>query len=331
MTLKEIAKIAGVSQATVSIVMNNRKGVGETTRESVTKLLEEHGYKINKQTENSSILFVKYSANGFIVEENAGFVSIIMDSIERQCRKKNYNFNVINSKDLHKTFDTIELGNYEGFIILGTELDETGYRVLEGLKVPYVVVDNEIPHLNCNAVTINNRDTVFNAVKNLKSLGGKRIGFFCSTYEIHNFKERKDAFYEAVKELDMEFVRQYDVEPTLLGAYNDMKAYLKEGRLEADCIFADNDTIAIGAIKALKEYGYEIPKDVSIIGFDDIPYAAITSPSLTTMKINKKLIGEIAIDLLQKAIAKDDYRNIKTYISGTLVKRHSTKKAEECS
>lgn len=328
MTLKEIAKIAGVSQATVSIVVNNKKGVGEATRASITQLLEEHGYKINKPADKNNILFVKYCTKGFIVEENSGFVSNIMDSIERQCRIKHYNMSILNSKDLEATFATINFDLYEGMIILGTELSEASYSTLEAIEIPFVVIDNEIPNINCNSVTINNRDTVYNAVKYLKELGLNHIGYFRSNYDSHNFNQRKDAFYNAVDTFGMTLEKEYDVVPTLLGAYHSMKTYLKEDKLKADCIFADNDTIAIGAIKALVEYGYKIPEDVSIIGFDDIPYSAITSPALTSMNINKKMIGKLAIDLLQKSIVDDQYRNIKTYVSGTLVTRDSTIKIE---
>ncbi len=324
MTLKEIAKIAGVSQAAVSIVLNNKKGVGEATRASVTQLLEQYGYQVNKPVEKNNILFIKYCTTGFIVEENAGFVSVIMDSIEQECRNKNYNLNVLNSNNLNTTFESIPFEDYEGIIILGTELDTKGYTSLETLKTPYVVIDNEIPNINCNAVTLNNQETVFHAISYLKSLGGKRIAYFRSNYPCHNFNERKKAFYEAVSDLDLDMTMEYDIAPTLLGAYEHMKQYLDQKSLDADCVFADNDTIALGAIKALVEYGYKIPQDVSIIGFDDIPYAAIASPTLTTMNINKKLIGELAMDLLQKTIQNKDYRNIKTYVSGTLVKRDST-------
>ncbi len=84
--------------------------------------------------EKNNILFIKYCTTGFIVEENAGFVSVIMDSIEQECRNKNYNLNVLNSNNLNTTFESIPFEDYEGIIILGTELDTKGYTSLETLK-----------------------------------------------------------------------------------------------------------------------------------------------------------------------------------------------------
>jgi len=84
------------------------------------------------------------------------------------------------------------------------------------------------------------------------------------------------------------------------------------------------DTIAIGAIKALKEYRYKIPKDISIIGFDDIHFSAINSPSLTTMNVPKKLIGSIALKHLLNSIEDPTGNSIKSHIGATLVVRHST-------
>ena len=115
------------------------------------------------------------------------------------------------------------------------------------------------------------------------------------------------------------------VTPTLLGAYHSMKDYLKQVPKLPGCAFADNDTIAIGVIKALRESGYQIPEDISIIGVDDIPFSAIHSPSISTMSIPKKLMGKLAIEYLKKTVEDNTFTNTKTRVGGSLITRHSTR------
>ena len=123
MNLKELAKIAGVSPATVSLVLNNKRGVGEETRKNVQTILEEYNYTLPRKSipATKNILFLKYIKNGMIVEENSGFISTIMDSIENDCRNQGYNLNIVISKNcLEETLQNIDYNNFQGVILLGT-------------------------------------------------------------------------------------------------------------------------------------------------------------------------------------------------------------------
>jgi LacI family transcriptional regulator len=325
-----LAKIAGVSPATVSIVLNNKKGVGEETRKHVLSVLEEYNYTLPKKSNSSpkNILFLKYIKNGMIVEENSGFISTIMDSIENDCRSQGYNLSIINSENcLEETLQHIEYDNYEGIIVLGTELEPFTYPLLEKIPIPFLVIDNVMPNFDCNCVVINNRELVYHAVSYLASLGHKDIAYLRSNMSIQNFDERTQAFYDCCNTLHMNFEPEHEflLTPTLLGAYDSMKAYLSKGAHLPSCAFADNDTIAIGAMKAIKEFHYKIPNDISIIGFDDIHFAAASSPALTTINVPKKTIGSIALRQLHYSIEDPSFHNIKICVGGTLVIRHSTK------
>lgn len=89
--------------------------------------------------------------------------------------------------------------------------------------------------------------------------------------------------------------------------------------------FAENDTIALGAMKALKEKGYKIPNDVSLIGFDDIPYSSISSPTLTTIHVQRKIMGKQSVIQLMQLIEDPRFMPMKTQITGKLVERSSVK------
>ncbi|MBU9745855.1 LacI family transcriptional regulator [Lachnospiraceae bacterium ASD3451] len=331
MTLRELAKYAGVSPATVSLVINEKPGVNAETRARVQELIKEYSYQPTRKKStiktNKHILFLKYLNNGMIVEDNADFISTIMDSIEGSCRKRNYTLSIMNISDNpEKFFTDIDYDSYDGIILLGTEFPEIYYPLLYRIQIPFIVVDNNVPNIRCNSIAIDNNDTVFQAVGYLASLGHRTIGYFRSNMVLENFNERADAFYRAVKyyHLETKPCWEYKLTPSMMGAYEGMKIFLDKGGSLPDSIFADNDTIAIGAIKALKSYQYKIPKDLSIMGVDDIIFSEMNSPSLTTMNIPKKLIGSMAVQHLHAAITDSDARHVKTRIGGSLVVRNST-------
>ncbi|MEF9941220.1 MAG: LacI family DNA-binding transcriptional regulator [Lachnospiraceae bacterium] len=327
MNIRELAALANVSPATVSLVLNNKTGVGSTTREYVLKLAEENNYRIPAPAKQKNILFLKYIKHGLIVEENAGFISTIIDSIENDCRAQGYSLSIVVSEhSLESTLLNINYTNFHGIIFLGTELDENSYPLLDRIPIPYIVIDNIMPHFHCSSIAIDNHEIVYDALSHLKELGHKEIGYFKSNISIQNFLERSESFYQNANRFGFTFhlENQFCIPPTLLGAFQATTEYLKVHPKLPSCAFADNDTIAIGVIKALKKSGYRVPEDISIIGFDDIPFAAINSPTLSTMSVPKKAMGSLALQSLHDMII--NHRNIiqKTRVGGMLVPRHST-------
>lgn len=328
MTLKELAKIAGVSPSTVSLVLNNRVGVGDIKRREILDLLEKYNFNIPKKSGfDKNLMFLKYIRHGMIVEENAGFISTIMDSIEAECRNEGYNLSIIISENcLENTLQNIDFTKFSGLFVLGTELDATSYPLLSKIPIPYIVIDNIMPGFNCNAISMSNEEMVHQALCHLAAMGHKSIGYLKSSTKSQNFDERAFSFRNTALELGLDFdeAHEFLLEPTLLHSYHDMKEYLKKGVSLPNCFFADNDTIAIGAIKALKEYKYRVPENVSVMGFDDIHFAEINSPSLSTMSVPKKLIGFTALKHLHMAIENKDFCNVKTKIGGEIIVRLST-------
>ena len=110
--------------------------------------------------------------------------------------------------------------------------------------------------------------------------------------------------------------------PSQEGSYEDMKELLRTEK-PAGCYFADNDLIAIGAIQALKEAGYRIPEDVSVVGFDDIPFAEHVSPPLTTVEVPKTYLGEVAVERVVQMIDGRCMQPMKVEVSTRLIRRKS--------
>jgi len=328
MTVKELAKIAGVSPAAISIVINNKKGVSDKTRAHILEILKEHNYNINKKKENTkNLCFLKYKKHGMLVEQNEGFIAAILDAIEAESCSRGYSLSIIVSdNNLCETIRNIDYDAYDGIILLSTELEEEQYVYLNEIRKPYVVIDNIVRDYPCNSVAINNQETVSCAISHLARLHHKTIGYFHSSVNIANFSERNQAFIQSTKQLGLDFKPEYqfDLPPTLVGAYDTMKKHLAKKPTLPSAAFADNDTIAIGAIKALLECGYKVPQDISIIGFDDIHFSAISSPPLTTMRIQKALIGTLAVRQICDLIDFYPYSDVKIQVGGELVRRSST-------
>lgn len=233
MTIRELAKKIGVSPATISIVINGKKGVGEATREKVIKALKENNYNTayRKKRNDKNVLLVKYTQSGFFVEENQGFISMIIDSIEGELRNKNRGITMLIIKnDLSLGLNDIDYEKYSGMILIGTEMIDDDYKCLSDIPIPYVVVDNAVPNIHCSSISINNFENVYIAVSYLKETGHNRIGYIGSKSETENFRERRTSFELTVKKLNIEMDsdNDYKVTPTLIGAHDDFLEILEK-------------------------------------------------------------------------------------------------------
>ena len=314
MTIRELSKLINVSPATISIVINEKKGVSEETREKVLAAMKEYNY---------------YPQQRKRIKENQGFIAGILDAIESRLQKENLNMVLrVHKESFEKFLSETDLSQYEGIILIGTEFTPELYPLFDSISIPCVVVDNVCPYTTCNSVCMNNEENVYIAVDYLKKCGHQSIGYIGGNVYSENFQLRKKGFTESVERLKMDYVKEhtYMISPTMIGAYNDMLEQLGDLSTLPDCFFADNDTLALGAIKALKEKGVKIPKDISIIGFDDIPYSAVSSPALTTVHVQRKQIGKLAVEQLLKIKKDKKNKPVKTLITGNLIIRDSVAK-----
>lgn len=334
MTIRELAKLIGVSPATISIVLRNKKGVSEETRKKVQEAIKIYQYEPNIRNiaKKKSILLVKYKKSGSLIEENQGFISMILDSIEEELRSMQYEITTEVVKEHVEAIGSISnSGDYCGMIIIASEITEEMYGELGNVSIPFVVVDNTMPNYPYSSVCMNNYENVWQVLKYCKECGHTKLGYLKSSVNFENFRERDIAFFRCVKELGLEVEEDgiFCLEPTLLGACEGMEKILRGGPRLPTCFFADNDTIALGAIKAMKANGYKIPRDVSIAGFDDIPYAAVSSPALTTVRVQREVIGQQAVHQLLRLTDHLEFTPIKSTITGNLIVRESVKNLME--
>ena len=302
MTIREIAAIAGVSPAAVSLVINNKKGVSAETRRHIQSIMEECGYvpaPVRRKADRFRLMILKFRAHGIALEENQGFTASIIDRIESEC-------------------------------LIGTELREADYELFKLFTVPFVVLDNNILLENVDSVVMANRELTAQLVRYLYSLGHREIQYYKFTQPVNNCDERYEGYLQELHRLGLEPSEPIMLKPTVDGAFEDMKRLIKSGEyVPHGAAIADNDTVAIGAIKAIREAGYSIPEDISIVGFDDIPFSAVTMPALTTMRISRSQMGTLAVDLIRKRIKNLDWPGMHMHIGGKLIVRNSTRAVDD--
>jgi len=297
-SIKQISQLTGFSPATVSNALNRKKGVNSATSEKILKTAQELGYQMDKPI--TRIKFVTYRKNGLIIDDSQIFPDMI-EGVERQAKELGYEttFSHLNYED-----DAFEVRLKEVLedtgclvILLGTEMLEEDYEPFKKYEGYLIVLDGWCEDMRFDGILINNTDAACKAVEYLIQRGHRKIGYLRGDYRIKAFQYREYGFERALGRYGLECHPQYiaTVGTQLESAYEGMKEYLKKQQELPTAFFADNDVIALGAIRAMHEFGIEVPKQVSVIGFDDIKYGTVSSPSLTTIHIYKQEMGEVAV------------------------------------
>lgn len=334
-TAKELSKILQLSEAAVSMALNNKPGVSTATRKRVVETARAHGYDFSKINENSTVpqasggtlYFIIYRKHGAVVADTP-FFSELSQGIDSGCKKQHYYLHVFyldDGKEIEQQLKSLIHFDCKGILLLGTEMHEKDLMPFLNLKLPLVVLDTYFETVRANYVLINNVQGAYLATDYLISHCKSQPGYLRSSYAINNFQERADGFYKAVRTHGMSTSKSkvHLLTPSMEGAYADMTTLLDSGEELASCYFADNDLIACGAMKAMKEHGYRIPEEISIIGFDNMPAAVYMEPALTTIHVPKQAMGEAAVRRLAQIIEDKDEVPMKLEISTTLIKRKS--------
>lgn len=337
LTIRDIAEAAGVSPATVSLVLNGKGEISGVTRARVLEAVASLNYVPRTARSNAepteTLRFLKIAKHGHTVNrDHSVFISDYIDGMSAEATRRNYTLEVVSfeGQPISSVAESLAGAPISGVIALGTELTEADIRLIQGLGYPTVFIDTFYDVVDANFVDMNNEDAVYKVLSRFQRQGFRRIGFVGSHVETTNFKLRRDAFFKNMSRLGLP-VDQADVlsvESTYDGAYSDTRALLSAGLDLAECYFCTNDIIAYGFIRALREHGMAIPDDVSIIGFDNLPQSATMEPGLTTIEVSKRKIGYLAVTVLDDLIAAAEPQPpVKILVGADLVLRASHEKA----
>lgn len=331
--LRDIAAAANVSLTTVSLVLNNKKGVGDAKRAEIMKLLEENGYAPRAERHydpQRSICFIRCITHGHHINGNPGFTTQILDAAAQRCREHGYSLQVITlqrePEGPCRLTEYLQCSAIQGALVLGTELGPEDAALLATIRKPLVVVDHLLPSYNLNCITMNNRDSILEAMDYLYALGHKQVGFLYSSIPAFNDFHRRRAYVYGLEQRNISLQEDliYPVFPSMDGACRSVRELLAKGVRFPTALLANNDSIAIGAMRAFREVGLRIPEDISIVGFDGLPFSAVSDPPLSTIAVPCAEIGHMAVEMLLNAIGNPSALKLKIMASTELVIRSST-------
>jgi LacI family transcriptional regulator len=330
-TQNDVAQRAGVSQATVSLVLNkvSRSNIPEETRLRVINAIDELGYRPN--TLASSLRLGKTQTLGLILPDIANpFFAEVSRSIEIAAFEQNYNLILCNTEgDIDRELlyvDVLCNRQVDGiiFVAMGDQADSL-QRVL-CKNIPVVMIDRDLPGTEVDAVLTDNRLGGFQATQHLIDLGHYRIGCIAGPSSVTPSAGRGEGYLAALAEhnipADENLYVRGDFHPYSGWAAARSMLALRE---PPTAIFAGNDLMAIGALRAITEAGLHVPEDISLVGFDNIELASYTNPPLTSVAQPIHEAGQMAVNFLLERIREPDQPFRRAILPTSLIVRNSSK------
>lgn len=310
----DIAYRAGVSQSTVSRALRNSPLVNLETRLKVQAIARELNYKVDKNARNLRSQKTKTIALLLCEDPGTGdslinpfFVSMLA-SITRASAARGYDLLVSFqqfSDDWHADYE--DANRADGIIFLGygdyvTYVEKLVH--LTEMKAHYITWGPVLPGQPGVSIGCDNFNSAYNATQHLLELGNRRISFLGGISEhCPEFKQRYQGYTQALQDAGLVADPQLQIDAeTSEGAGYEAALTLLQRRVKFDAVFGASDLIAIGAMTALEEAGLDVPQQVAVVGFDDIPTASYTHPPLTTVQQNTGLAGELLVDHLLKLV-----------------------------
>jgi DNA-binding LacI/PurR family transcriptional regulator len=302
-TIKQIAKKANVSIATVSRALNNDVRVILETREKVLRISNELNYKPNLVARN----FVKKTSNaiGLILPDISDeFFTDIIRGVDEITYENGY-YTMVASSHKHRTLtDSIttfsQTGLVGGVILLMSAMTDDLKNILNHTKIPVVLIGGSKQEQGYDTIAIENYEGAFNATDYLiKKKGFKKIAHITGPAENYDAFLRKKGFIDACKKNGVTINKSFIVDGNFTidsGYHGFIQLYGLPEKPEA--IFAANDMMALGCYDAANYFNVKIPDDISLIGFDDIFISKYINPGLTTVRVQIEEVGKAAAILL---------------------------------
>ncbi|MCA9875424.1 MAG: LacI family DNA-binding transcriptional regulator [Anaerolineales bacterium] len=329
MTLKQVSEIAQVSPSTVSRVINQYPNVSDDVRERVLQAVRETGYQPNPAAR--SLARGKSQVLGLIIPKSAAsvcadpFFSYVIQGVAAACMRYDYVLSLVlfhTIEDESRTVSHILSQQLlDGVIITATQRDnQSVYQLLES-GIPFVLLgqhDND----QVSYVDSDNQSGAYTAVTYLLGLGYRRIATITGPLNNLAAVQRQQGYLQALRDRD-----QLPEDALIaVGDFTEISGYTAMQRLlpqQPEAVFVASDTMAQGAIRAVAEAGLRVPKDIALIGYDDLPPAAQTVPPLTTIRQPIKRAGYTAVETLLDILAHGAEPPRRIILPTELVIRHS--------
>ena len=314
MKAKELAKLLGVSPATVSLVLNGKPGVSDGLRADLLDRVRELGYgdmirgggapaAAAGEGGRQAIAFLSY-LDYEEWDQAYAFFPGVLEGAEMEARDLGCNLVVFHMKRESGAplSELLRRGGVVGAIVRADRITPALLEDVASLDVPCVFMDSYDPRLNISSVNVDNRQSMYAVVRYLKERGHREIGYVATDFGSDYQEDRYFSFRRALLELDLPsdkkdlFVAGYERGPFEFQRLAEL--FAQAGELPT-ALVAENDRAAMRAVNALKSIGRRVPEDVSVVGFDNNPLCRAVEPNLTSVKNSRHLMGRELVMLLQ--------------------------------
>lgn len=318
-TLEEVARLAGASRSTVSRVINNHPNVRPETRERVQQAIRQSGYRPHPVAR--SLVTKCTQIIGMAIPEAVTtlftdpFFPLLLRGATETCNAHHYQlllslFNgPVGREEMYQR--VLRHGYLDGVLVASTSLDDPLISNLLRDQIPFVSVGRHTDK-RVHYVDVDNVGGARTAVEHLIRLGHRRIATITGRLDMIAGQDRLEGYRQALQ------ARSIPVEEDLIveGDFSESSGVMGIQRLlpaSPDAVFVASDMMAIGALKALRQAGWQVPHDIALIGFDDIPAASVIEPALTTVRQPIERMGSMAVDLLLSVLENSSEEEAPTH------------------
>jgi LacI family transcriptional regulator len=340
-TMEHIARQSGVSLATVSLVLRDKPGINDETRQRVLDVARVLGYR--KRVQAEYVAAQNLQQVGMLIKARADdqphtnqFYSVVATGIEAACRRQQINllFATVSvdannhPQELPRMLLDDEL---DGLLLVGAFVGSTITRLMERRTTPTVLVDGYAVDNRYDSVVSDNFRGAYQAVSYLTGHGHQHIGIVGSLPNAYpSIEERRRGYLQALKDRGIE--QPYFADSHILPKEAaDATVELLRRSPHITALFCCNDMMAIAVIQAANAVGRRVPDDLSIIGFDNIDLAEHVTPALTTMHVDKGSMGRLAVQLLTNRIEIPTANCVTAVLRPTLVERQTVRSIRSAS
>jgi DNA-binding LacI/PurR family transcriptional regulator len=326
-SIKDIARLAGVSHSTVSRALRDSPLIPAATAQRIQQIARESGYTASAVAR--SLVTRKTQAIGVVVTSIADpFNGDLVDGIEEVANQHGYSVILATSQaDPEREVAVVRSfgeRRVDGILVASSRVGSLYLPMLEELKIPIVLVNNQHGSDFTHSISVDNVDGAYRAARHLLDLGHRRIAYLGDRLGLHSDEDRFAGFRKALAEsgtpLHQELVVYGDGK--LEGAASAARELLRAGE-QPTAVVCYNDVSALGLLRAAEERGIAVPGALSVTGFDDILYAALARPALTTVRQPRREMGRKATELLLETFGGSPAEKA-VVIGGELIVRHST-------
>lgn len=329
-TIKDVAKKAGVSISTVSRVINDSKPVTDEVKQKVVKVIEETGYVPNPLAR--SLVTKKSQLLGVVVPDvTDSFAADILNGIEEVAKMYNYDILLANTySEKEKEMSAINLlraKQVEGIVVISWLVEQETIDFMKNNGIPAVYISKTARDYDVCSVATKNTEATKSMTKFLIEKGHNKIGFIMTSRGKTVMEgERLAGYKAALKDSNIEFDKALvkNASTDYESGYDKAKELLDAGA-NPDAIFVTGDEAAIGAMNAAIDSGYKVPEDISIAGFNDVKLARMYRPKLATIHQPLFDMGAVAVRMIIKMIDGKEIEEKKVQLSYEIIDRESVK------